>query len=112
MQDQELSALRAQIDSIDEELVSVLARRFRVTEAIGRLKAAQGLNAVDPAREAMQEQRLAKLALHHSVSPTVVAKVFRAIVEEVVSTHKAIAKQAGKPGLSRDRSSLGTDHQE
>lgn len=91
MQSLELSALREQIDILDEELVVLLARRFQVTDAVGRLKANQGLGAVDLVREAQQEQRLAQLALSHGVRQAVVGRVFRAIVEEVVSTHLAIA---------------------
>lgn len=96
MQSQELLALRAQIDALDEELVVLLARRFRVTDAVGALKAAEGLSAVDPDREAAQEQRLAHLALRHEVNPSVVNRIFRTIVEEVVSSHMVIASRLSR----------------
>lgn len=89
----ELSRLRKQIDEIDQELVRVLARRFRVTEEVGQFKAANRLNAVDEARESMQRARLQQLAVQHSVSPELVNTIFRAIVQQVVANHHAVASQ-------------------
>ena len=94
MSDPELSVLRSQIDSIDEQLVLLLARRFEVTDKIGKLKAVLGLKAVDRARESMQESRLSELAAQHSLNPTVVLGVFRTVVAEVVCRHKALAAAA------------------
>ena len=97
MPNNDLNALRARIDQLDENLVELLAHRFRVTDEVGRLKASTGLSAVDPEREASQEARLAALAAKHSVSPAVVARVFRALVEEAVSNHQAVAATGAKP---------------
>jgi chorismate mutase len=91
--EEELSRLREQIDALDQELVEVLARRFRVTEAVSRLKASYRLSAVDPDRESMQAARLQRLAVQHEVSPEIVSKIFRAIVEQVVANHHAVAAQ-------------------
>ena len=91
--DEELTRLRGQIDSLDQQLVEVLAKRFRVTEAVSALKAAHGLSAADPDRESKQEARLQKLAVEHMVNPQVVTSIFRSVVEEVVSNHKAYAAQ-------------------
>ncbi len=90
MPNNDLHALRARIDELDEDLVEILGKRFRVTDEVARLKASTGLSAVDLEREARQEARLASLAATHSVSPAVVIRVFRAIVEEVVSGHKRV----------------------
>jgi chorismate mutase len=93
MQNSVLIELRERIDGLDEQLVQLLAQRFRVTEAVGNLKAAGGMNAADPVREAQQEQRLSQLAEHYGVSPALVKRIFHAVVEEVVSTHEEIAKK-------------------
>jgi chorismate mutase len=97
--EEELSRLREQIDALDQEFVEVLARRFRVTEAVSRLKASHRLNAVDPDRESMQAARLERLAVQHEVSPEIVSKIFRVIVEQVVANHHAVAAQlsSGQP---------------
>ena len=93
MQSTELANFRQEIDKIDEELVGLLSRRFRVTEKIGHLKAAEGLQEIDPEREAMQEQRLSQLAMRHGVNIVLVSNIFRAVVTEVVSNHRAIRQQ-------------------
>ena len=97
MENEGLISLRAQIDTLDEELVLLLARRFRVTDAVGKLKATEGLSAIDPDREAAQELRLAQLARDHDVGPRVVNRVFRVIVKEVVSRHLSISDRARQP---------------
>ena len=58
----ELLALRASIDNLDHALVCLLAERFKITQAVGRLKAARGLPAADPDREERQVARLRRLA--------------------------------------------------
>lgn len=90
MSDDELKHLRAQIDSLDEELIRILGARFIATGKVGHIKAAQSLAAVDPSREAAQAQRYSVLAAHHGLSDELVQRVFRAIIDEVVVNHQAI----------------------
>ena len=48
---QELQALRTEIDDVDHELLQILKRRVEISTAIGRLKLANGRGIVDAARE-------------------------------------------------------------
>ncbi len=86
----ELQSLRADVDQVDTQIVDLLAKRFRITAQIGKLKAAHALNAVDPAREAAQEARFRAMAQAHGLSPDLVVRVFRSIIDEVVSNHRAV----------------------
>src|SRR5262245_15598626 len=54
----ELRRLRDSIDNLDAALVHVLAERFRCTQQVGVLKAANQMPPADPAREARQIARL------------------------------------------------------
>src|SRR5215203_5909064 len=47
----EMDALRAGIDSVDEEIVRLLDRRARLARRIGEIKQEKGLGAYAPARE-------------------------------------------------------------
>src|SRR5918997_94415 len=47
----ELGALRAGIDSVDEEIVRLLDRRARLARRVGEIKQKNGLEAYAPARE-------------------------------------------------------------
>ena len=64
----ELSRLRGSIDNMDSMLVHLLAERFKVTQEVGRLKAAAALPPADPEREAQQIRRLRALAIETAAS--------------------------------------------
>ena len=88
---EELIELRAQIDAIDERIVTLLAARFSITDQVGKLKAVSGLDAVDSQRESRQVEKYNCLANSNGLSPTVVNQVFRVIIAEVVSSHHRAA---------------------
>ena len=58
MHDPELESLRALIDSIDEELVAILARRAATAVRIGEAKRALGAKVCDRERESAVIQRV------------------------------------------------------
>ena len=87
----ELGRLRASIDNMDAALVHLLAERFKVTQQVGELKAAHGLPAADPIREAQQIARLRRLAQEARLDPEFAEKFLAFIVAEVVRHHEALA---------------------
>lgn len=89
----ELSKLRGSIDNMDSALVHLLAERFKVTQRVGKLKAAAGLPAADPTRESQQIQRLRALAVDAQLDPELAEKFLNFIVAEVVRHHEQIAKE-------------------
>ena len=84
--------LREQIDAIDEEIVMTLARRFAVTREVGRIKAENGLDSVDPVREQEKLDRLAALAGQQSLDREFVSELFQRIFREVVKNHRSFLK--------------------
>lgn len=95
----ELARLRASIDNLDAALIHIMAERFRITQKVGLLKAAEGLPASDPDREADQIARLRQLAEESHLDPEFAEKLLAFIVSEVVRHHDAI----------RERHALTTD---
>jgi len=91
--DQQLDAYRASIDNIDAALVHLLAERFKITQAVGRYKAAAGLPPADPAREDQQIARLRALAVESGLDPAFTEKFLRFIVDEVILHHQRIAAE-------------------
>ena len=87
----DLAGLRLSIDNIDAALVHLLAERFKITQAVGRYKAAAGLPPADPAREDQQIARLRALAVESGLDPAFTEKFLRFIVDEVILHHKRIA---------------------
>ena len=91
--DEQLRSYRASIDNIDAALVHLLAERFKITQAVGRYKAAVGLPASDPERERAQIDRLRDLAVESGLDPSFSEKFLRFIVEEVIRHHRRIADE-------------------
>ena len=87
----ELRALRQSIDNIDAALVHMLAERFKITQQVGRLKAAGGLPPSDPEREKVQIARLRALAEESHLDPAFAEKFLNFLVAEVIHHHEQIA---------------------
>jgi chorismate mutase len=90
--DEVLAGYRKSIDNIDAALVHLLAERFKVTQAVGRYKAASGLPAADPGREERQIARLRRLAGEAELDPEFSEKFLRFIIDEVIRHHEGLAR--------------------
>jgi chorismate mutase/prephenate dehydrogenase len=84
----ELEALRGRLDSVDEELVRLLARRAGVVREIWAWKRANGVGQVDPAREAALKARLLAQAEALGLSREAVTAVLERIVGKDLSARK------------------------
>lgn len=88
--DNRLIHYRQSIDNIDAALVAMLAERFKVTKAVGALKAELHLPPADPAREAQQIARLRRLAADAQLDPDFTEKFLRFIIDEVIRHHASL----------------------
>ena len=88
--DDRLARYRQSIDNIDAALVAILAERFRVTQAVGELKAELKLPPADPGREAAQVARLRQLAADAQLDPDFTEKFLRFIIDEVIRHHASL----------------------
>lgn len=93
---EELQRLRDSIDNIDAALIHLLAERFKCTKQVGALKAATGMPAADPSREAHQIARLRGLAVTAKLDPEFAEKFLNFIVTEVIRHHNAHRESAQK----------------
>ncbi len=91
--DEQLAAYRASIDNIDAALVHLLAERFKITQAVGRHKAAAGMPPSDPEREDLQIARLRALAEESGLDPAFTESFLRFIVSEVIRHHEAFTRE-------------------
>lgn len=79
---------RNSIDRLDAILVYTLGERFKHTRDVGKLKAEHDLPPADPAREAVQIQRLEELATQANLDPEFAKKFLNFIIQEVIQHHK------------------------
>ena len=86
----QLDAFRASIDNLDAILLHTLAERFKVTQAVGRLKAEHDMPPADKDREARQIARLQALAKDSALDPEFAEKFLNFIVAEVIRHHEKI----------------------
>jgi chorismate mutase len=76
----ELAALRAKLDGIDDDLLRALARRAEVVAEIWAWKQHHGVARVDPDRERAMRERLLSRAAELGLSREAVALVFDSII--------------------------------
>lgn len=93
----QLHSIRESIDNIDAALIHLLAERFKFTQQVGRLKAAHGLPAADPARELLQIDRLRGLAGEAHLDPAFAEKFLNFIIAEVIHHHVKLAGESTVP---------------
>jgi chorismate mutase len=84
----ELKQYRKSIDNLDDALIRIVAERFRITKAVGVLKANNDLPPADPARESQQVERLRALALDADLDPDFAEKLLNFIIKEVIRHHE------------------------
>jgi chorismate mutase len=86
-----LTELRGSIDNLDAAIIHLLAERFKCTQKVGALKAAHGMPASDPAREARQIERLQQLAVESDLDPVFAERFLNFVIAEVIQHHRALA---------------------
>jgi len=76
-----LDELREEIESIDREIVDLIARRTYVAETIADVKAEQGLATTDESQEEAVMERAGENAAAFGVDDNLVKAIFRLLIE-------------------------------
>lgn len=85
-----LDELRQNIDHLDQQIISLLAKRFQLTEEVGIYKASNKLAAQDSGREAQQFEKIAALAASYELNPQYASAIYRCLMDVVIARHKEI----------------------
>ena len=89
----ELLEVREQIDTLDREIIELLAQRFRLTHRVGKLKASLALQSLDARREEEKLAEIRSLCARHGLNADLVTALFTQIMEEVVRNHNRLREQ-------------------
>ena len=74
-----MDELRKQIDTIDEQLVHLMAKRFALVKEVKAIKQASGKAAFDDDRWNQIKQRVEQFSSKENLNPQAVQKIFDAI---------------------------------
>lgn len=95
--DKKLQQCRNAIDDIDQQLVTLLAKRREVTSRVGELKSQVGMPIFAPEREEQLLAKLAKQAQAVDLSAPLVEDVFRRIMRDSYSSQDEQGYQCINP---------------
>jgi len=94
-----IGRLREQIDSIDKQLVALLAQRRRVVEEITQVKQQHDLPTFHPAREENLISARRAQAVEAGLDPDYVEDLFRAVLRQSrVGQLRTLGRRAARPG--------------
>ena len=78
----DIASIRETIDSIDKEIISLLATRFQITRDLGEIKQKLGLPIVDIPREEEMEQLRKHLANQYHIDIHIIESIFQKVIEQ------------------------------
>ena len=75
-----LEDYRVQINSTDQQIIDLIAKRDNIVKEVGKYKKEHKLDVYDPQREAKLKKVHTDMAIKSGVSPDVIIQVFDAII--------------------------------
>lgn len=112
-----LEMLRREIDSIDSEILTAVARRIEVSRRIGVFKSSKGSPARDPEREAEIEKRWAEAAARLRIPVEAATRISRILIQASLQVQRPLegglrVAIIGYGGMARAiaRLSMGAGH--
>jgi len=83
-----LEKLREEIDEIDNEIIALIAKRFRVVAAIGKVKKEKNIPPLDEKRWEKVVEKITQKAKENNVPVELVEKIYKEIHHTALSIEK------------------------
>ena len=99
--DNNLKALRDEIDGIDSQLVELLTKRLAVTTKVGELKSAEGMPIFDPEREAALISKRRKQAENSGLKGDLIEDILRRLMRDSYVSQDASGYQCINPDCKK-----------
>jgi len=77
-----ITTLRQKIDAVDQSIIKTLARRLRLSQAIGEEKKKSAVAVTDRIREQQMQEARRALSEHLDIDPQWIERIFRLIVRK------------------------------
>jgi chorismate mutase len=91
----DLAAFRAEIDSIDDQIVDLLARRFAICREVAAFKLRHGVPVVLPERIEQVKTRCADRATAQGVDRAFTLTLYGLIIDQTCDTERAVQAEGG-----------------
>ncbi len=85
-----IDVLREQIDSLDRELLTVLAKRMELIPQVAEYKRAKGIARFQPEREKVVIESRRAIAEQLAINPDLVEKIMKLIIEDAHRIEKDV----------------------
>lgn len=89
-----LTDFRRELNSVDEQIVRLLGRRFAICCAVGHYKREHGIPMMQPGRVAEVKERCARMAREHHVDAEFAVRLFAMIIDEACRMEDEIIDKA------------------
>ncbi len=100
MSSSELDSIRIQISETDSNLLSLIAKRQKLTAKVAETKVKNNISVRDKAREEQLLLRLIKQGQEHGLDPHFITKLFQVIIEDSVLQQQSMLHQWANPNSS------------
>lgn len=76
-----LKPFRQKIDDLDEQIITLIAERFKVVHQVGEAKAAHNISTVQPKRMEEVLDRVATLAIDRGLDPELARRLYSNMID-------------------------------
>jgi chorismate mutase len=84
---------RKLLDKIDNEIVSLLAKRLEVAKKIGEYKFKHGIEIFQPNREEVIKERLAKFSAEHDIDSHFLSTIWNYLMSESIKAQEKVFEE-------------------
>jgi len=85
-----LAELRTEIDAVDQQLVALLQKRFKIADRVIDLKGREGIPAALPDRVEQVLQNALRIAAHTNVPPHTIEVLWRTLIAETIAYEERV----------------------
>ena len=98
----DLTSLRTEIDSIDDRIVDLLARRFAICRKVAAYKLRHGIAVVLPDRIEQVKNRCANRGDSGGVDRAFILSLYTLIIDQTCETERSVQERLGGGPASHD----------
>lgn len=89
-----LESFRSELNFVDEQIISLLSRRYEICRLVGHYKREHNIPMMQPARVEEVKDRCANIAARYSIDPDFIRQLYSMIINEACRLEDEIIERA------------------